>query len=76
MKNKSSSFERHFKIEKNGVLFVTSFAIFEILTMLYYAYKINDDVRMFSQCGAKAQMKNISANKRAVQLKIGTSIAT
>ena len=41
MKNKFSSFERHFKMEKNVVfLFMVSFAVLEIFTILYYANKI------------------------------------
>ena len=63
MKNKFSSFERHFKMEKNVVfLFMVSFAVLEIFTILYYANKITDDVTTFSQCGAKAQ------NERYLQI--------
>ena len=56
MKNKFRKFERHFKMEKNGVFhFMISFAALAIFTILYYANKITDDVTIFSQRGSKAQ---------------------
>ena len=45
MKNNFCSFERLFKIQKNGVfLFEISFFVLEILTFFYYANYISDDV--------------------------------
>ena len=78
MKNKFRKFERHFKMEKNGAFhFVISFAAFEILTMLYYANKITDDVTVFPQRGAKAQNEEcLSANKRAAQFKLCTCVVS
>ena len=54
--------------------FTTSFAALEIFKILYYANKITDDVTVVSQRGAKHKMKNISANKRAVQFKLCTCV--
>ena len=56
MKNKLSSLEGHFKMEKNGVFhFVLSFTALDISRILYNASKITDDVTMFSQRVAKTQ---------------------
>ena len=55
MKNKFRKFERHFKMEKNGVFyFVISFVPLKIFTIVY-SNKITDDVTMLSQRDAKAQ---------------------
>jgi len=49
MKNNLSLFKRHLKTEKNGVfLFEISFFVLEILTFLYYANLISDDVILFA----------------------------
>ena len=59
-----SSFKRHFKMEKNGViLFVISFTALEIFMILYYVNKITDDLTMFSQRGAKTQNEEYLWNK-------------
>ena len=56
MKNYLSSFEGHFKMEKNGVFhFMLSFTALEIFMILYYGNKITDNVTKFSQRGAKTQ---------------------
>ena len=75
MKNNFSSFEKHFKLEMNVFffLFVISFAVLEIFTILHYESKITDDVKTFSVL-PKHKIENISANKRAVQFKHYTSI--
>ena len=46
-KNIFCLFERDFKLQKNGIfLFEISFFVLEILTFLYYANQISDDVTM------------------------------
>ena len=56
MKNKLSSFEWYFKMEKNRVFhFVVSYTALEIFMILYYENKITDDVTMFPKRCAKAQ---------------------
>ena len=45
LKNNSCSFERLFKVKKNGVfLFGISFFVLEIFTFLYYANEGSDDI--------------------------------
>ena len=49
MKNIFCLFERPLKIQKNGVfLFEISFFVLEILTFLYYANWVCDDVILFA----------------------------
>ena len=49
MKNIFCLFERPFEIQKNGVfLFEISFFVSEILSFLYYANQISDDVIRFA----------------------------
>jgi len=49
MKNIFCLFERPLKIQKNGVfLFEISFFVLEILTFLYYANSVCDDIILFA----------------------------
>ena len=54
MKNIFCLFERPFKIQKNGIfLFEISFFVFEILSFLYYANQISDDITRFATKNGK-----------------------
>ena len=54
MKNIFCLFERHFKIQKNGVfLFEISFFVLEISTFFCYANWISDDVILFASKNGK-----------------------
>jgi len=56
MKTKLNSYERPFKVKKDGVfLFLMSFIVPEILTILYYADWIADDVMGLTVIGVKTQ---------------------
>ena len=73
VKNNSFLFERLFKVKNNGAyLFVLSFFVLEILTFLYYANEVSDDVIDRSTKTVQHSIKNISGNIKAVFLKLGT----
>ena len=75
MKVKSNwrSFERLFKVKKNGVfLFGISFFVLEIFAFLYYANEGRDDIIDRSTKTVQHSIKNISGNIKAVFLKLGT----
>ena len=63
VKNKFSSFERLFKVEKNGVfLFGISLFVMEIFTFLYYANAESDDAMGGSTKTVQHPITNISRN--------------
>ena len=62
-------------MEKGGVfLFLISSLVPEIFTILYYANELIDDVTSGSSMVPKHKINNISANNKAMLIKLGTSI--
>ena len=73
VKNNCRSFERLFKVKKNGVfLFGISFFVMEIFKFLYYANEGSDDVIGGSIKTVQHSLMNISRNIKAAFFKLGT----
>ena len=71
-KNNWRSFERLFKVKKNGVfLFGISFFVFEIFMFLCYANDESDDVIGGSTKTLQHSITNICRNIKAVFFKLG-----